>query len=794
MHERTAERVEAWDARPFSGGASALHALADEGFSGAVVAGDVWLFYVNGRPVGVHGGTVEAVADATGTVHEAPDVSVALLVAMQEADGETQARYYTNETSLEETDETLRNAGFTGYVELSENVLSGDYYVGYYGGRSLPAAFVGNAPELLTGEEAFERAADEVGVYEVVSAELGFPDLPEADPEPAPAVGTDETGDDDDPRDESDTERSDDAEDPARATAAATSEAASETNVERADDSDADPAHAGVTFDDAERPSDDSERLADDGERSTDDGGTPAEASEAAEAPDAESATADDADEGHESAGGTGVTEADDEPGSDAVAAGDVAPDEAADGAEPDAPTAESAFDADVGSDDAVLDAAPATAVERERAPDREREGEDAGEAPRVTGTESARAGDAASDDVFSKEEAWRETTAVPALAPDESRPQSADATADASTEDREAGRAAEPSPPRSGKRARDDAADADPERLADLRAAVEEREARIETLEGRLAAAEDAVEEREDELASVRAERDDLRETVERFEKRVATLEDELAAAEAEATEADAEAAAEAAEAADAASPDDVPAARALAGTNLFVRYGSKAEPTLDAVGEADRSAIDANLALEHHTTFDADGTTVDGEPYEAFLRETAAYRFVSWVVRELPFEIIDTGHRQGLAGLYGAIPDVDRAELGGTVAVDDEEGDPVRREFDVVLRDRMGEPLAVAQLKTDRDPVTGDAMSSLTEAATAVSGGTESLGAALYVTASFFEPDALEAAAEATTSGGLLSRSEKESYVKVARKRGYHLCLVEDRNGSFHVTVPEL
>jgi len=134
-----------------------------------------------------------------------------------------------------------------------------------------------------------------------------------------------------------------------------------------------------------------------------------------------------------------------------------------------------------------------------------------------------------------------------------------------------------------------------------------------------------------------------------------------------------------------------------------------------------------------------------------------------------------------------------VDRAELDGTVEVETEE-ETVSRSFDVVLRDRMGEPLVVAELNAEREPVTGDEMQALVDATTDVREGTDDLSAAMYVTASFFEPPALETAAEETGGGGFLSRSDKESYVKVGRKDGYHLCLVEDRNDAFHLTVPEL
>ena len=42
--------------------------------------------------------------------------------------------------------------------------------------------------------------------------------------------------------------------------------------------------------------------------------------------------------------------------------------------------------------------------------------------------------------------------------------------------------------------------------------------------------------------------------------------------------------------------------------------------------------------------------------------------------------------------------------------------------------------------------------------------------------------------------TSSSLLSRSRYRSYVKLSRANGYHLCLVESREGSFNLAVPEL
>jgi hypothetical protein len=144
----------------------------------------------------------------------------------------------------------------------------------------------------------------------------------------------------------------------------------------------------------------------------------------------------------------------------------------------------------------------------------------------------------------------------------------------------------------------------------------------------------------------------------------------------------------------------------------------------------------------------------------------------------------------------LYQALPDADRVELDGQVSIVRMEGDEEHRStatFDVVLRDRMGNPLLVANLDDTRSAADQATMESLVETAEQVGQTSESLAAAFYVTSSFFEPDALETAADATGSG-ILSRDNRKSLVKLSRKRGFHLCLVEARSGTFHLAVPEL
>jgi hypothetical protein len=202
-----------WGTRSVADGVDGLYDLADADFSGAVTDGSAWAFLLNGRVVGVFDGDVDDFEDAPLTAYTAPDISLPLLFAMQAGGGETRGQYYSNETPLSEIDDTLSSGSFVGYVELSENVLSGDYYVVYYGGRSLPVAFVGNEPRLLTGDEAFDRAADEVGIYSVVDADVTVVDLPDRpDPEPTTAVGGAAAGGPDDVDEETDADRTPPAE------------------------------------------------------------------------------------------------------------------------------------------------------------------------------------------------------------------------------------------------------------------------------------------------------------------------------------------------------------------------------------------------------------------------------------------------------------------------------------------------------------------------------------------------------------------------------------------------------
>jgi hypothetical protein len=214
MDVRTVVDVEGWESRPFDGGYDGLRDLADREFTGCVVAGDGHLFMTRGRVVGVFDYAeppmgdpsleptgIERFEDADGAAYRAPHDALALLFAMVARGGETRGRYYSNDTPLEEVDRTLQDGGFTGYLELSENVLSGDYYLVYHGGRRRSVAFVGQSRRLKTDEEAFDLAADEVGIYEVNAVPLSTVEIPgpEGDGAVVPGAGSEPTRGDDDP-------------------------------------------------------------------------------------------------------------------------------------------------------------------------------------------------------------------------------------------------------------------------------------------------------------------------------------------------------------------------------------------------------------------------------------------------------------------------------------------------------------------------------------------------------------------------------------------------------------------
>jgi hypothetical protein len=729
MSTRVVERIDDWEEQSFSDGYGGLHDLADREFSGVVRASGAELFMTKGVVVGIRRGTIEDFEGASGTAYAAPTPALPLLGVMQERSEEVRAQYYTEETPLAEVDRTLEDGGFTGFVELSENVLSGDYYLVYHRGRSMSVAYVGNTQRLVEGDEAFEQANDEVGIYEVRPVDIDPIDIPE--PEPAESGG-DATGTGPvaggEPTDE------DDGEDGQSPTGEAATATAAETRTPEPDPNTDEEVSTAVE----ETPTEEStsERIDEstptDTEPTTTGAKTRAEPAGTDPSPEppteTDTATRD-------------VSETTPKR-SDQRSAGNAAtesPESATrERSVPESPT------------DLETKAIPSIDPERtESVSGSTGTSTSRGDVPgRTEGTTQPR-----SEQGTPESRQTGQTAPAGSEAPDQSATEHTKASeAEAAT---------------GNEGATDD-------RIAELRSTLEEKEATIRELESEAQSAQTARDDARAKLATVQEERDELEREVQRLQSELTQLEEELGAkmnAERRIT------------------PQE-----ALDGTDIFVRYHSKGEGTLEKAHDSGRRREDVteNLRLEKHTQFDAEAVSVGGQAYGEFLENRVEFTFAEWVIKDLLFEIQSTGHTETLHDLYDALPDINRIELSGVVTMDDD-GEERQESFDIVFRARMGDPLLVANINESRQGATQPMMESLITAAERVGQGNDEFASAFLVTESFFEPEALEAVAEATR-GGLLSRDKRKSFVNLSRKRGYHLCLVEARNENFHLEVPEL
>jgi hypothetical protein len=923
MDDTALDEVTEWETRSVGDGYDGLRSLADGGFSGVVEAGRASAHFVNGRILHVAGGRIDSFEGSPLTAYVAPEAPVAMLMAMQAADSEVRAQYFTDDKPIAQANAELSNAGFTGYVALSENVLSGDYYVVYQGGTSSAIAWVGSSRRLLTGDDAFDRADEEVGIYKVHDVDLEVIDVPgpetratpggSTDEEDAPAPGpqsdandtgpdgasTDPVGAGDPPSGRPETD--------GQSVDAATGEQVEDSAHTEFDDG------AGLDFDADDTPVHEGGPDATDPGRDDDPYGLGADLGPADGGADEEPASGGEDDYGLDLEGSlTG-----DAPPSDTGSRPESESDDS--GTEPDTPDAEGVPEADTtpggrpdagadpdagesdalpsGSEAALGDGPPTGDAKPSDGSAEVPDAGVAGDVPTAEGdptddadtTAGPDAGDTARDpadrsavgsaDRFSAEEQWREDRAIPALDPDESataadsptdprptpsgpRPGEAESDPDSPGSDAEA----EPDPGASGEDDRpgrhsdaqrttgpdpdvpseasaDDTAAAGPDRdatsdpsgdqgqaggadrsppdretdtpgrsgvdapsreaLRERLAAAETAKAEAETARDEAQAARESAEQRLAELResaeSLARERDEYRERASELSSRVEELEAEVDRLRSETDRLERELETARQRIDDGPDGERVDAAAALRGAHVMIRYNRAGGATLAKArdGEVDREEVNSNLQLEyHHTRFETEDAVVDGETFEEFLTTTTEYRFVQWLVRQLVYDIAQTGNAEALDRLYDAIPEANRAEFDGGVTVpvgEDGEGHE-SKSFDVVIRDRMGNPLVVADMNKTRDAATDDQMADLVEKARAVGRHKEALAGAFLVTASFFDPAALETADAATDSGGLIRGSSRRSFVKLSRGTGFHLLLVETRRGSFHVNVPEL
>jgi len=718
MDRAIVDAVTEWETVSFGGGYEGLGDLADREFSGAVNVGSAWGFMLNGRLVGIIDGTLSSLEATDGTAYEAPDPSLPLLYTMQSQDSEKQAEYYTKDTPISEADETLSAGNFTGYIELSKNVHSGDYYIVYYGGRAMSVAFVGNSRRRLTEDEAYDRANDEIGIYNVYASEIDVIDIPGSEP----------SSDTDSASDSTSTADSDSADD---------SDSASDEYPSVTTDDDPDPVDP-TGSDDASSTSADASATPSRRPTDSQSSGTAANGGTAADTAGSEpAADTAEADTSTPPTDGVNIQNA---------TGGTTAPDESH--------TTNGTPATDTGS--------PSTA--------------DTGAASTADATHPADDGDT---NPFNDEAEWRNTTTIPSLDP----------TDEPDTSERTGGQQAQ-------QRRRQPSGDQPSrqqltERLQQAEAVMEQAENRHqELLEQRDAARE--------ERNAVREERNAAREEIDTLETKLAEAEAKIDELEAKLEAAESGSEPTPASAADAATETThtLDPAAALEGTNLFVRYDTKGADTLESAhnGTADQDAVNENLRIEHHTTFETDGLSVNDEPFEQFLENRIEYAFADWIVRDLLFEIQATGTQSGMRDIYDAIPTIDRIQLRGTVELGtDEDDEPIERAFDLIVRDKHGNPLFVATFDESNQPVSPEPVEKLIEAGSEIRGREKHFVAGFAVTTSYFDPDALEAADDATGSG-LLSRSRGKSFVTLSRKRGFHLCLVDRIDDGFDLRVPEL
>ncbi|WP_336325880.1 DUF7527 domain-containing protein [Halovenus sp. HT40] len=802
MSTRVVDQVNSWDDRSFSGGYRELQDLADSDFSGVVRASGAELYMTRGVVVGIARGDIEDFQSG-GTVYEAPTDALPLLAVMQERSDEVRAKYYTEDTSISKVDKTLSDGGFTGFIELSENVLSGDYYLVYHAGTSMSVAYVGESGRLIEGDEAFETADDEVGIYEVRPVDIDPIDIPEpeddepAGTESAASAGADASTHSENPNETepaSSTSQDDSADgsapptetEPAEPAAAQESggsvqqqaqsagadaeaepDAAAESEpTATSEQTDAEPRHSESK---REASQSDTQETTEQGQQSTAES-SPEPESEPRERRD-QQAAAPETDRTRERAaqasGGAGQagrqrnTEARGTPQS------------------PQEPT-RSQRRQETNGQSQQTSTSPAAEVETQAIPSLD---PDQTAVPDVAEESSdpipsPSGGSAAKSESSPPQNGGQKPQPEPAPEPTEPAPSPGEQRPPQSDPAPAEQRAAPPAEPDSPADPQPAEPAIDSEQLEELEEEIAEKDEEIDDLEAELQSVETERDDLEAELENVRDERDDLQAEVEELESDLRRLEEELGAA----TDAD----------------QRLTADEALAGTDIFVRYRSKGKATLEKAHGAStrKDEVNENLRLEKHTQFDANAVAVGGQSYDEFLESTLEYQFVRWVVRELLFEIRDTGHEKALSDLYDVLPRIDRAELSGVVEVtytEDGQETQSQEAFDVVLRDRMGNPLLAANLNDTREATTESMMERLITSAERVGQSTDGFSGAFLVTESFFDPGALEIASDAT-QGGLLSRDKRKSFVNLSRKRGYHLCLVEARNENFHLAVPEL
>ncbi|ERG99244.1 MAG: hypothetical protein J07HQX50_00387 [Haloquadratum sp. J07HQX50] len=738
----TESLIAEWETVPITDGYRGLVTLVEREFNGVITNGNAGIFLLSGNIIGIIDAELEDFESVSLTAARSPDRGLPLLAVMKEADVDPTAQYYTNEQPLAEAIDTLEESGFTGYVELSENVLSGDYYTIFHGGKSTHVAFVGAGGRLITGEDAYEQAIDEVGIYAVHQTPVDIIELPES-------VTAVKSSNDDDL-----TEREDDDR-PAKQNSAVSHQRSTNTS-DRGDDNDAD-AEAQRNGNDTLKGQASPEtnlstpaKTADgDSQEETEqiDPNPETEAEEWQENPDAW--------QNPSQLGNSGTEDTTQTADSD-IEANEIeriqsSNDESLENGEIDAGE-------DKTASSPAIDETDMTPV---------------GESPEAAEQRPTDARAQDTDPFLSSEESTQQT--VPqASQSQENEPTGPMKRTSTST-----------APPE------DSIPEAENDAIDSSGSSEEIDPLAVERLRGRLS----AFEER---LLVMTEQRDELRRRCDTLSNTNQTLRDRIDSLEAKREELSREnhelqtelsAIKEVSSNRESLSP-----MKALSQTSLFIGYDNQKATTLGNIKQDSASVeeLRENISIEYHTEFDTDEVEIEGELYEPFLHGTAAFGFVKWLVTDVPFQIIETNHVAELGGIFNKLDDIDRVGCREMVQVESVDSS-FEGTFDLVLRNTVGEPLFVADIHSSRQPTAAPRVQTMVEKATQVGNINTTLSGAFLITQSFFEPAALRAATEATTNG-LFSWSGRRSYRKLTRKNGFHLSLVERRNGSFHFDLPDI
>jgi hypothetical protein len=150
-------------------------------------------------------------------------------------------------------------------------------------------------------------------------------------------------------------------------------------------------------------------------------------------------------------------------------------------------------------------------------------------------------------------------------------------------------------------------------------------------------------------------------------------------------------------------------------------------------------------------------------------------------------------------LKEVYASIQNIDRIDFDEDVDIDRGDDSSATPSFDVIFRNKYGDPRLAAVFDNTPDPITENKVHQLINDAGWVSQSEAPFNGAFFVTTSYFEAKALEAAYDATcdTRGRTILPSVLKNCGPFSNLYGYHpchACLVNAKENDFSLVFPEL